>query len=154
MKTVIAGSRSIADAHLIPLAIKLCGWEITEVVCGMAPGVDMMGYDWAVARGIHVEPFPAKWSDLTAHPCKIGVNRLGKQYNILAGHNRNLEMAGYAEALIAIWDGRSPGTRHMISAARGRGLKVAVFKLAQVDGADGAPATTALTLEPEPTQRP
>jgi hypothetical protein len=33
-------------------------------------------------------------------------------------------MAAYADALVAIWDGRSPGTRHMISEAQRRGLAI------------------------------
>src|SRR3990167_8273321 len=36
-------------------------------------------------------------------------------------------MAEYAGALIAIWDGESPGTKHMIDLAKKKGMKVKVF---------------------------
>jgi hypothetical protein len=36
-------------------------------------------------------------------------------------------MSEYAEALIAVWDGRSKGTRNIITLARRKGLKVFVY---------------------------
>lgn len=38
-------------------------------------------------------------------------------------------MADNAEALIAIWDGKSKGTRHMIEVAKEKGLKVYVHRV-------------------------
>jgi hypothetical protein len=38
-------------------------------------------------------------------------------------------MARYAEALVAVWQGNSPGTEHMIAVARARGLKVFVHEV-------------------------
>ena len=35
----------------------------------------------------------------------------GKHY---AAFGRNIKMAFYADALLAIWDGKSKGTKHMI----------------------------------------
>lgn len=35
-------------------------------------------------------------------------------------------MAKYADALVAVWDGRSKGTRHMIETATREGLRVYV----------------------------
>jgi hypothetical protein len=40
-----------------------------------------------------------------------------------------VEMADYAEVLIACWDGTSKGTKHMIDIAREKGLKVFVFRI-------------------------
>jgi hypothetical protein len=37
-------------------------------------------------------------------------------------------MAERAEALIAVWDGKSKGTKHMIETAHDFGLKVYVYK--------------------------
>lgn len=50
----------------------------------------------------------------------------GKRY---AAFVRNNEMAFFADALLAIWDGKSPGTRHMINAMRelGKPVKVVVW---------------------------
>jgi hypothetical protein len=36
-------------------------------------------------------------------------------------------MAQNADALIAVWDGQSPGTKHMIDVAKARGLRVFVM---------------------------
>ena len=43
-----------------------------------------------------------------------------------AGPIRNAQMANYADALIAFWDGSSTGTRDMIRKAEEKGLKVHV----------------------------
>lgn len=108
MKTIIAGSRNLNDPKLVQLAVKDCGWDITEVVCGGAKGIDTIGAGWAKENNIPVKFFPADW------------DTLGKR----AGIMRNLEMACYADALIAIWDGISKGTLHMITAAKQYKLRI------------------------------
>lgn len=111
MKTIIAGSRTINNLRLLEKTIDESGFEITEVVCGGARGVDDLGRKWAGnGNRIPVKLFPANW-DL-----------FGKS----AGYKRNVEMAYYAEALIALWDGESRGTKHMIDIAKSKGLKVFV----------------------------
>lgn len=102
MKVIIAGSRSIADYALVEEAILESPFWITEVVSGAARGVDLIGEEWADNTLTPVKRFPADW------------NRLGKS----AGMVRNREMAEYADALIAVWDGTSYGTRHMIAYMR------------------------------------
>jgi hypothetical protein len=108
MKTIIAGSRSITDPLTIENAIKESGFEITEVVCGLARGVDSLGKEWAIKNNIPIKEFPADWD---THGRK-------------AGYVRNLEMVKYADALIAIWDGESKGTKHTITEAEKRHLKI------------------------------
>ena len=110
MRTIIAGGRnyrwSRSDFRLLDFF-----WQsipITEVVCGMARGADLLGKTWAEHRGIPVREFPAKWDEQ------------GKA----AGHIRNERMADYAQALIAFPGGE--GTRSMISKAVKRGLKVEI----------------------------
>ena len=44
----------------------------------------------------------------------------------IAGYLRNKQMAEYADALIAFWDGESKGTKHMIDLAKKNGLKVRI----------------------------
>lgn len=110
MKVIVAGSREITDASIVADAIAASGFEVTEVVSGTARGVDKLGEAWARARKIPITPFPANW------------NQLGKAAGVL----RNAEMAKYADALVAIWDGESPGTKHMIDEATRRGLRVHV----------------------------
>ncbi len=108
MKVIVAGSRSITDKQTVYSAIKDSGFDITEVVSGNANGVDKLGEQWAVEHGIKVTVFKPQW-DL-----------FGKQ----AGSVRNTEMARYADALIAVWNGKSNGTRDMIRKAEGNGLPV------------------------------
>lgn len=108
MKTIIAGSRNITDYNIVLAAIKESGFTITEVVCGLASGPDTLGEQYAIERNIPVTYFPANWREL------------GKS----AGYIRNEQMGNYGECLIAIWDGESRGTKHMIDYAKKKGLLV------------------------------
>ena len=100
MKVIIAGSRSITDPQIVHDAIAASRFTITEVVCGYARGVDMIGLRWAKENDIPFNIFPAQWID------KDG------ERNWNAGFERNERMADYADALIAVWDGFSGGTKH------------------------------------------
>ena len=62
MKTIIAGSRSVAHQYMVDKSMKHCPWEITEVVSGTAKGVDQLGEVWAEKNSIPVKQFPAKWN--------------------------------------------------------------------------------------------
>lgn len=116
MKVILAGSRSISSMEALHTAIRESGFEITEVVCGEAAGVDKLGRWWAQQHKIPVASFPANW----------------KIEGRLAGYARNQRMAEYAEALIAVWDGKSVGTAHMIGVAFAAGLKVYVYRYRKV----------------------
>lgn len=113
MKTIIAGSREGAIYADLLEAVVLCGWEITEIVSGTAKGVDKLGEGYATKFKIPLAKFPADW----------------RKYGKSAGPIRNAEMAEYAEALIAIWDGESSGTKNMIDTAKKHGLKVYIHLL-------------------------
>lgn len=112
MKVIIAGSRTLRSISLIEKAVKASGFQITEVVSGAAKGIDELGEKWAQDNGIPFKRFRADW---TFH---------GKA----AGPIRNKKMAEYAEGLIAIWDGRSPGTRNMIEEAKKNPLKIYIYR--------------------------
>lgn len=111
LKTIIAGCRHIASYQEVRKAIEDSGFNITEVVCGEARGVDSLGKKYALTNSIPVKSFPANW------------NKYGRG----AGSIRNRQMAEYAEALIAVWDGYSTGTGNMITNARSLGLKVFIY---------------------------
>lgn len=98
MKVIIAGSRDVTSLYLVEDASLMSKFDITEVVSGGARGVDRLGEIFAEKNGLPVKVFPADWI------------RFGKS----AGHRRNREMAQYADALVAVWDGVSPGTKGMI----------------------------------------
>ena len=110
MKTIIAGSRTVQDYALVTAAIAEAGWHPTLVISGTAPGVDKLGELWARRNNIPIKRFPANWM----------------RYGRAAGYLRNCNMAEHAEALIAVWDGKSRGTSSMIEIATERGLSVYV----------------------------
>ena len=116
MKVIIAGGRDIADYRLVVEAMLnadlMVGIVPTEIVSGKARGVDTLGEHWAIEHGLPVTPFPAKWRD-----------RDGTYYP-KAGHQRNGQMAAYADALVAVWDGQSTGTADMLKKAYKKGLLV------------------------------
>lgn len=112
MKTIIAGSRSYHNRAFLDDAITKAKLDITEVVCGCASGVDSMGRDWAKEQGIPVTEFPADWDT----------------HGKAAGPLRNEQMAQYADALILVWDGKSPGSRSMLGLARRYGLTIRQFE--------------------------
>lgn len=112
MKTIIAGSRDGFILNDVYKAVNQSGFEITEVVSGTARGVDRLGEEWGEANNISIKKFPANWDS----------------YGKRAGYMRNIQMAEYAESLVALWDGESKGTKHMIDIAKSKGLSVYVYK--------------------------
>ena len=102
MKTIIAGSRTITDYDLVKSLIKESGFIITEVVCGMAKGVDSLGEQYALEHKIPVTYFPPNWEELGPKAGKI----------------RNRCMGDYGEQLILIHDGLSRGSIHMLNYAQ------------------------------------
>ncbi len=110
-KVIIAGSRSITDYEELKKAIIDSKLDISFVISGGANGVDKMGERYArenkdTITGLWI--FKADW------------DKYGKK----AGHIRNKQMAEHADALIALWDGTSPGTKDMIQIALKKRLYV------------------------------
>ena len=127
MKTIIAGSRHYKEYQYVVDAIKSSGFDITTVVCGEATGADALGREWAEANNIPIDSFPANWSDIGHKDAYIKTRRDGKKYDVKAGLRRNIEMSKHADALIALWDGGSRGTKHMINQAKKMGLQIFVY---------------------------
>lgn len=116
MKVIIAGSRTYqankARQYVLD-AINDSGWagDITEIVHGGARGIDAAAHD--VCEGQWpVKVFPADWM----------------KHGKAAGPIRNREMADYADALIAVWDGKSRGTASMIAAMMDLSKPVLTFR--------------------------
>lgn len=114
MKVIVAGSRDFDEKNRIwRLLDRLYDkYPDLEIVSGLARGPDTIGKHWAEFNNVPVHEFPANW------------NKYGKA----AGYRRNEQMAQFADALMAFWDGSSRGTMHMINLAKEYNLKVAVFK--------------------------
>jgi hypothetical protein len=120
MICIVAGSRSITDYTTVKTAIEASGFDVTCLVSGGARGVDSLGERWAQENGVRIKRFPADW------------NKHGKA----AGPIRNAEMADYIQqhasdwdgcGLIAVWDGISRGTDHMIDNAKSKNIPVFVY---------------------------
>jgi len=112
VRVIVAGGR---DKHLSSnnktmLLEFVTKGIITELVCGMASGIDLEAYS-LLKDYVSIKEFPANWYDLDTRPCKIKVNSRGKRYNALAGFNRNKLMAEYADGVI-LFDGGN-GTSNM-----------------------------------------
>ena len=112
MKLIIAGSRNFTDQYalfkLMDGLTHYAPWVlgVSEVVSGTARGVDTLGEVWAEHMNIPVTRMPADWA----------------KYGRSAGFIRNAEMAEYADALVAVWDGVSKGTANMIDLAKRKQL--------------------------------
>lgn len=127
LRVIIAGSRNFDDfSKLMNSCIDILH-EISDqnddldkirVVSGTARGADQLGEQYAKVAGYEVSRFVPDWDGL------------GKR----AGYVRNAEMAKYAMAdgnygvLIAFWDGKSKGTKHMINLAEKNGLEVHIVR--------------------------
>lgn len=111
MKVLICGSRDINDPAVILKAVEQSGINPTHIISGGARGVDRLAGEYAALNGIEFTEYLADW------------NKYGKR----AGFIRNYVMVGAADAVIAVWDGRSTGTKHAIDSARSRGKQVFVY---------------------------
>lgn len=120
LRIIIAGGRDFENYFLLKTTVIE---KISEknpfpyeavIVSGMARGADKLGVQFANELGLKLYRFPAEWE------------RLGKR----AGYARNVEMAKFASEgnnkgmLIAFWDGKSKGTKHMIDTAKRYGIEV------------------------------
>mgnify|MGYP001144912671 FL=1 len=114
MKIIIAGGRNFTDYKKL---CEVCDHILqdqtnVEIVSGAYyKGADKLGEQYTAEKGFRLTKFPADW----------------KRFGRAAGPKRNEQMANYADALIAFWDGKSKGTKHMINLARSRNLNVFIY---------------------------
>lgn len=112
-RVIIAGTRTFDNYSLLREYADFKLSKITdhiEIVSGGARGADALGERYAREKSYSLRVFPAEW----------------EQYGRKAGVMRNRAMAEYADALLAIWDGHSKGTKNMIEEAKARGLKIGI----------------------------
>jgi len=116
-KVIIAGSRGFSNYKLLK---EQCNKYLREkrktcnivVVSGHARGADTLGEKYAKEEGFDLEIYPAQWD----------------KYGKSAGFRRNEQMGNIADALIAFWDGKSHGTKHMIDIMNEKNLQVKVVE--------------------------
>lgn len=122
LRIIIAGSRDFNDHNKLNVSMReILGdrnFDVDKIVIvsGTARGADKMGEQFAENKELGIKRFPADWDGL------------GKR----AGYVRNADMAKYSVSdgnigmLVAFWDGKSKGTKHMIDLAKRYGLEVHV----------------------------
>lgn len=107
MKVIVAGSRSIKELDIVRGAIQNAPFEVNEIIHGGAKGVDSNAGLWASLNTVDetiVEP------DYEEHDERAPLAR-------------NKQMAIIGDALIAVWDGESTGTQHMMTMAEEAGMQ-------------------------------
>jgi hypothetical protein len=114
MRLLVCGDRDWWDRDLINEILDQLAnqylWDFT-LVHGAATGADTMGGEWAKARDMPVDAFPAQW------------DRHGKS----AGPIRNQQMLDSGlDLVVAFHDNirNSKGTKHMVGIARQAGVPV------------------------------
>lgn len=113
MKLIIAGSRNIIDYSLLKLLMDILNLNPDKIISGGARGVDSLAEEYAKDHGIPFELYSANWD----------------QFGKSAGYKRNELMASNGDYLLALWDKKSKGTKHMIDTAKSRGLRVQVVEI-------------------------
>ena len=115
-KLIVAGGRDFDDYSLLCSTLEklLSNKDKTqiEIVEGGARGADRLGCKYAMDRGLVHKRIGADWD---THGKKAGIMR-------------NIEMAEYADALVAFWDQSSKGTLHMIETMKKLGKPVRIVK--------------------------
>ncbi len=115
-RIIIAGGRDFNNYDALKEHVDRCINNVREqygmieivIVSGRAKGTDILGERYAREKGYKVKEFSADW----------------QKNKKAAGPIRNKQMAEYADALIAFWDGKSKGTKNMIEQARNKNLYI------------------------------
>ena len=113
MKIIVAGGRDFDNYKFLCERLDFLFQNIhPTIICGEAKGADSLGKRYAQEKGLETMSFPAQWD----------------KYGKSAGYRRNEEMGAVADALVAFWDGKSKGTKHMIDYMLKLGKKVKVVR--------------------------
>jgi len=113
MQVIIAGSRSIdIGVDKLSAIVQASGFDIDTVISGGAKGVDAAGEAYAIAKDLGLKVLKTDW-------------KMGRG----AGMINNRRMADQADALIAVYDGISKGTKNMIELMKQKGKQVYVYNV-------------------------
>ena len=106
MRVAVIGSRNLEIEDIG----KYIPPKTTEIVSGGARGIDTVAKNYAIKNNIKLVEF------------KPDYRRYGKG----APLKRNLQIIAYADIVIAIWDGKSKGTKYVINNCEKNKLKVII----------------------------
>lgn len=109
LRVLVCGGRDYSEEEKVAQTLDLLPFPLT-LICGMAPGADMLAFRWAESRGLPIECYPANW----------------RAQGLAAGPIRNQKMIdmGKPDLVIAFPGGR--GTRDMMRRARANGVEVRI----------------------------
>ena len=115
IRLAIVGSRSFSDSgkarDVIRKLYDIRGISASAVVSGGAVGADALAEEYAASEGIPLIIHRADW------------NRYGR----MAGHMRNSLIIRDAEAVLAFWDMKSPGTRDDVEKASAIRMPIFIY---------------------------
>lgn len=94
MKVAVIGSRTLKITNLE----KYLPAGITEIVSGGAMGVDRSAKEYALKNDMRMREFFPDY----------------QTYGKVAPLKRNLQIINYSDMVIAFWNGKSRGTKHII----------------------------------------
>ncbi|MCH5297922.1 MAG: DUF2493 domain-containing protein [Ruminococcus sp.] len=109
MKVAIIGSRSLTINNLGDYLPK----NTTEIVSGGARGIDRCARVYANAHNIKLTEFLPEY----------------ERYGRSAPLRRNLKITGYADTVLAFWDGKSNGTRFVIENCKRENIPIKVITI-------------------------
>lgn len=116
-RVLVCGSRTYTDVEELTWLLDTLHLAdaFSVVIEGEARGADTLARQWAEARGIPVEAYPADW----------------ERYGKAAGPIRNRQMLdeGHPDLVVAFPAGRladTKGTLNMVSTAQARSIRVVV----------------------------
>jgi len=114
MKLAVVGSRDFSDSETMARVLDRIRAKHPQVtiVSGAGRGADTLAANYAKANGLTLIEFPADW------------NKHGRA----AGPIRNQQVVDASDAVLAFWDGQSPGTKITIDMARRKGIPVRIVK--------------------------
>ena len=107
MKVAVIGSRGLTVSNLgdyLPC-------DTTEIISGGAKGVDTCARDYALSHGIKITEYLPEY----------------EKYGRAAPLKRNITIIQNADLVLAFWDGKSRGTKYVITRAEKQGKKVTVI---------------------------
>lgn len=109
MKISIIGSRGLCVRDFAPYLPP----DVTEIISGGARGIDTCAREYALSHGIKLTEIRPDYA----------------RYRRVAPLVRNRRIVDMADAVIAFWDGQSPGTAHVIDYCRKQKKKVTIHHI-------------------------
>ena len=108
MKIAIVGSRKLKISNLQDYLPE----GVTEIVSGGAVGIDTCAKEYAIKNNLKLTEFLPNYD----------------RYGHIAPLYRNIEIIDYADEVIALWDGKSSGTKHVIDKCKLKNKNITVYK--------------------------